>query len=123
MSDSEAIFTERELDIMGVLWTSGSGTVLEVQEDIEDELAYTTVLTVLRTLEQKGYVAHEMDGRAFRYLPLVSRDEARRSHLKRLVDHVFGGSFDSLLEQLLEDHPLPEAELRRLRTVLDDRLS
>lgn len=123
MSDRKAIFTERELDIMDVLWTNESGTVLEVKETIEDELAYTTVLTVLRTLEQKGYVTHEMDGRAYRYLPLVERQDARRSHLDRLMGNLFGGSPELLLTQLVADQPLKKSELKRLRKVLDDRLS
>ena len=57
-------FTERELDVMSVLWQLGSGTVAEVRAALEDEFAYTTVLTVLRTLEAKGHVRHEGEGKA-----------------------------------------------------------
>lgn len=123
VSEKKAIFTERELDVMDILWTHGSGTVLEVKESIEDELAYTTVLTVLRTLEQKGYITHEMDGRAYRYLPLVERTEARRNHLDRLMGNLFGGSPELLVTQLVSDRDLSKDELKRLRKVLDDRLS
>lgn len=123
MSEQQAIFTDRELDIMHVLWNKGSGTVLEVKESIEDDLAYTTVLTVLRTLEQKKYVAHEMDGRAYRYLPLVERTDARRSHLDRLMGNLFSGSPEALVTQLVSDRDLSKKELKRLRKVLDDRLS
>src|SRR6266487_4471042 len=66
-------FTDRELDVMSVLWDLGDATVAEVRERLADELAYTTVLTVLRTLEQEGYVAHTGEGRAHRYNPLVQR--------------------------------------------------
>ena len=57
-----ASFTDRELDVMAVLWDRGPSTVAEVREHLEDALAYTTVLTVLRTLETKGFVSHEEEG-------------------------------------------------------------
>src|SRR5881296_3278393 len=107
---------------MGELWTLGSATVAEVQERLPAKLAYTTVLTVLRTLEQKGYVGHTEDGRAHRYKPLVKREAAGRSALRRLVDKVFDGSPELLLTQLVSDKNLSEEELRRLRKLLADRL-
>ena len=67
-------FTDRELDVMSVLWDLGDATVTEVRQRLADKLAYTTVLTVLRTLEQKGYVDHTGEGRAHRYHPLVKRE-------------------------------------------------
>src|SRR5436309_14262147 len=85
-------FTDRELDVMSVLWDAGSATVAEVRERLSDDLAYTTVLTVPRTLEQKGYVGHTGEGRAHRYHPLVKRAAAGRSALRRLADHAFAGS-------------------------------
>src|SRR5438067_13223916 len=78
-------FTDRELDVMSVLWDAGSATVAQVRERLSDDLAYTTVLTVLRTLEQKGYVGHTGEGRAHRYRPLVKRAAVGRSALRRLV--------------------------------------
>ena len=75
-------FTDRELDVMAVLWQRGPSTVAEVREALEDALAYTTVLTVLRTLEDKGYVGHEEEGRAYRYFPAVAREEAGTSALR-----------------------------------------
>ena len=71
-------FTDRELDIMAVLWERGPSTVTEVREALSDDLAYTTVLTVLRVLEEKGRVGHEEEGRAHRYFPRVKREEAGR---------------------------------------------
>ncbi len=115
-------FTRRELDIMTVLWDRESGTVAEVRAKLRDKLAYTTVLTVLRTLEQKGYVTHEEDGRAHRYVPAVRRESAGTSALKRLVDTVFKGSPELLMTQLVSEHDLSEAELRRLRKLLEERL-
>jgi len=63
---SEILFTDRELDVMSILWRAGSGTVTEVRDALGEELAYTSVLSVLQTLEAKGYVGHEAEGRAYR---------------------------------------------------------
>jgi predicted transcriptional regulator len=115
-------FTDRELDVMAVLWQRGSGTVTEVREGLDDDLAYTTVLTILRTLEEKGYVTHLAEGKAHRYLPAVSPDLAGKSALARLVDKVFAGSSEMLVAQLVSDRNLDPKELRRLRKLLDDRL-
>ena len=115
-------FTDRELDVMSVLWDIGPATVADVRERIADDLAYTTVLTVLRTLEQKGYVGHTEDGRAHRYKPLVKREVAGRTALRRLVEKVFDGSPELLLTQLVSDKNLSDEELRRLRKLLADRL-
>ena len=115
-------FTDRELDVMSVLWDVGPATVAEVRERIADDLAYTTVLTMLRTLEQKGYVSHTEDGRAHRYKPLVKREVAGRTALRRLVDKVFDGSPELLLTQLVSDKNLSDEELHRLRKLLAGRL-
>lgn len=118
----EVSFTDRELDVMAVLWEQGSATVTEVREHLSDELAYTTVLTVLRTLEEKRHVAHEEEGRAHRYFPLVAREAAGQSALRRLVRKVFAGSPELLLTQLVSDRKLSEDELLRMRRLLDERL-
>ncbi|MFW5951250.1 MAG: BlaI/MecI/CopY family transcriptional regulator [Gemmatimonadota bacterium] len=115
-------FTDRELDVMAVLWERGDATVAEVQDRLSDELAYTTVLTVLRTLEEKGHVGHREEGRAYRYHPLVAREEAGATVLRRLLDRVFGGSAELLLTQLVSERDLSEAELERMRRLLDARL-
>lgn len=118
----EIVFTGRELDVMAVLWERGASTVAEVRDRLADALAYTTVLTVLRTLESKGHVMHESDGKAHRYTPLVARDAAGRSALGRIVDKIFGGSRELLLTQLVDARGINDAELERLRRVLDDRI-
>lgn len=118
----EISFTDRELDVMAVLWELGTGTVAEVQERLPDRLAYTTVLTVLRTLEEKGYVGHREEGRAYRYHPLVERERAGASALRRVVRKLFRGSPELLVTQLVSDRALTEEELRRLRRLLDERL-
>lgn len=119
---SEVSFTERELDVMSVLWDEGSGTVAEVQERISDPLAYTTVLTVLQTLEDKGHVRHEEEGRAYRYFPTVQPEEAGGTALRRIVDKIFQGSAEMLLAQLVTERDLSRDELERMRHLLADRL-
>ena len=115
-------FTDRELDVMDVLWTHGPATVAEVRGHLGDPLAYTTVLTVLRTLEEKGHVGHREEGKAHRYFARVAQHTARRSALSRMVDRVFDGSAELLLTQLVADRGLSRDELKRLRTLMDERL-
>jgi len=117
-----ASFTDRELDVMAVLWDRGPSTVAEVREHLEDALAYTTVLTVLRTLEAKGFVSHEEEGKAHRYAPLVARDRAGKTALGQVLGKIFGGSREMLLANLVKEKGIDAAELRRLKKILDARL-
>jgi predicted transcriptional regulator len=107
---------------MAILWDKGSATVAEVREELEEDFAYTTVLTVLRTLEAKGYVGHREEGKAHRYAPLVPRDAAGQSALHRITDKVFSGSAEMLLTQLVSGRKLKPEELKRMRQLLDTRL-
>ena len=118
----EIRFTARELDVMTVLWERGPSTVSEVQESLPDELAYTTVLTVLRVLEDKGFASHIAEGRAHRYAPLVERHAAGKSALRRIKDRLFAGSPELLLTRLVEDENVTDEELRRMRDLLERRL-
>ncbi len=115
-------FTDRELDVMAVLWDRGSATVADVRERLPDDLAYTTVLSVLRTLEEKGHVDHREEGKAHRYFPLVERRVAGRSALARLIDTVFNGSPELLLTQLVSDRDLSDDQIKNLRRLMDARL-
>lgn len=115
-------FTDRELDVMSVLWARGSATVAEARAALADNLAYTTVLTVLRILEQKGYVRHEEEGKAHRYFACVARDRAGTSAIGRIVDKLFDGSPEMLLTQLVSDRKLSDSEVRRIRALLDKRI-
>ena len=119
---AEPAFTQRELDIMSILWRRGSATVAEVREELSDELAYTSVLSALQTLEEKGYVDHEAVGRAYRYRPLVAADAAGGTALTRLLDKIFHGSAEQLLAQLVSEREIAPAELKRMRKLLQDRL-
>lgn len=112
---SDVILGDRELDVMAVLWDIGSGTVSEVRERLPADLAYTTVLTILRNLESKELVTHEAEGKAHRYFPRVARQTARRSAVARLVDKLFHGSPEQLIAQLVEDRALSMEQLARIR--------
>jgi predicted transcriptional regulator len=118
----EISFTDRELDVMGVLWDLGSASVAEVRDRLHDDLAYTTVLTVLRTLEEKGYAGHTEAGKAYRYHPLVQRQDAGTSVLRRITRKLFKDSPELLLTQLVSDRRLTDEELRRMRQLLEERL-
>ncbi len=111
----DIVLGDRELDVMGVLWDLASGTVAEVREKLDDDLAYTTVLTILRNLEAKELVSHEAEGKAHRYYPRVAQQTARRTALSRLVNKFFQGSPEQLLAQLVEDEGLTVADLRRIK--------
>jgi len=112
------VLGDRELDIMGVLWDLGSGTVAEVRRKLPADLAYTTVLTILRNLEAKELVSHTAEGKAHRYVPRVARTTARRSALTRMLDKLFHGSPEQLVAQLVEDEQFSAADLKRLREML-----
>jgi predicted transcriptional regulator len=109
---------EREADLMDVLWDHGPSTVNEVQSRLGDELAYTTVLTVLRKLEAKGYVGHEEEGRAHRYHALIEREAAQEGALKALVSKLFKGSADALLMHLVSREKLSAKQVQRIEAQL-----
>lgn len=113
---------DRELEVMSVLWTIGSGTVAEVRERLTTPLAYTTVLTILRNLESKRFVRHTGEGKAHRYHPVLKRSQVGRSMLKRLIATVFEGSPDQLMTHLVTAHDLSHEELARLRDLAAQHL-
>lgn len=113
-------FTERELDLMSALWKLGSGTVNEVLEELGEEAGYTTILKMLQVLEGKGHVRHEREGRAHRYYPTVAPEEAGRSALGRIVDKIFHGSAELALARLVEERTISEAELARMKLLLEN---
>jgi predicted transcriptional regulator len=114
--------TEGELRLMDVIWEKGSATVAEVADALPKELglAYNTVLTTLRILEEKGYLTHTKseEGRAFRYSAVVGRDEAGRNAVRYLVSRFFRNSPELLVLNLLEDEDLSAKELHRIRELI-----
>jgi BlaI family transcriptional regulator, penicillinase repressor len=116
---TDIVLTDREAEVMDVLWKNGASLVAEVRDQLPEEFAYTTVLTVLRTLEGKGYVDHRTEGRGHRYFPRVQQRAARRSALRHLTSKLFHGSHELLLTHLISDKRLSGEELRKLRALLD----
>jgi BlaI family transcriptional regulator, penicillinase repressor len=114
--------TPRELDVMAVLWDRESATVAEVLGSLNDRLAYTTVLTVLRGLEAKGAVRHREAGKAYRYFPVLKPTRVGGRSLDRLIEKVYQGSRELLLTQLVSNRKVSAAELKRLRKLIDERL-
>lgn len=116
----DATFTERELDVMSVLWREGSGTVAEVKTGLAVALGYTSVLKMLQILEEKGLVRHEAEGRAYRYFPTVAPEDAGGHALRRIVDKIFLGSAELAVARLVSERPLTAGEVERLKALLDE---
>ena len=115
--------TPAELRLMRVLWSRGESTVADMVAATADEraLAYTSVLTTIRILEEKGYARHRRDGARYVYLPRASRKAASRSALKRIVSTFFRGSIAQAMAALLEtsDTELSKAELENLQQIIN----
>ena len=119
------ILTRAESEVMAVLWKHERLTVHALVEALDRPIAYTTALTLLRILQQKGYAKHEPDpegGRAYVYLPAIAASKARRSHVRDLVDRLFNGRPEELVTGLLEDERLSRAQLQLLREQIEKSL-
>jgi predicted transcriptional regulator len=117
----EIALTDREADVMQLLWEFGPSVVAEVRARLSDELAYTTVLTILRTLEIKGYVGHKEEGRVYRYFAAVQQQAARKSALRHLTGKLFKGSSELLFAHLVSDRKLTTEQIQRMRKLLDEK--
>src|SRR5258708_30702143 len=108
---------------MEVLWKKGAATVSDVVEGLPKNvpLAYSTVLTTLRILENKGYARHTKDGRAFVYRPVLGREQARESAITHLLRRFFQGSPELLMLKLLEHGKIDSKELARLRKKIEEQ--
>lgn len=117
--------TDAELRLMEVLWEKGSATVSEVVQALPKHipLAYSTVLTTLRILENKGQVRHTKGGKAFVYRPLIGRDDARASAVAHLLGRFFKGSPELLMLNLIERGKIDPAELKHLRRRIEEEES
>ena len=111
--------TQRELDIMSVLWDLGEATATEVRDRVDPSLAYTSISSMIRTLEMKGYVSHRRgEGKTHVYFPIIDSETAGESVLGRVLDKVYGGSPIKLLAHLMDQHRLSDKELTRMRNLL-----
>ena len=113
--------TDREADIMRVLWERGPSSVSEVRTALKSELAYTTVQTMLRILETKGFAGHDEEGRQHRFYAAVPENSARQSAMKHLVAKLFRGSAELLFTQLVADQKLTPEQIRRMRKLLSQK--
>jgi BlaI family penicillinase repressor len=114
--------TEAELRLMNVIWTKGNASVGDVVDALSKRspLAYSTVLTTLRILEDKGYLGHRKSGRAFIYYPLVDRAQARSKALRFMISRFFNNSPELLVLNLLEEEKIDPEELERLKKRIED---
>jgi predicted transcriptional regulator len=112
--------TDRESDIMQVLWDRGACRVSDVRRSLKDPLAHNTVLTMLGILEEKGFVRREAEGRGHRYFPVVPEKAARQSAVRHLVRKFFHGSSELLFTHLVFDQKLSADQARRLRQLLQE---
>ena len=105
---------------MKILWARGESTVNDIAAALpqKDAIAYNSVLTTIRILEQKGYVQHRKEGRAFYYIPLVAEEEAGTSEVRLLLSRFFGNNREKLLLSLLGDNEVTPEELQRLREAI-----
>lgn len=120
--NSEIRLGRLELQIMNVVWDRGKATVHDVKNALSRRKpAYSTILTMMRKLEVKGYLEHEVDGRTYVYRPLISQQAVRQGVLGDLVERLFEGSTSLLLTSLVEQNRISENELREIRKLIKER--
>jgi len=112
--------TKLELQIMQVIWREGASTVSAVQEGLEQQLAYTTVQTMLNILERKGKLKRKLRGRAFEYRATVSEDKATGHAVRDLVDRMFGGSSEELVMSLIKSRQIDAKKIAELTQKLEE---
>jgi len=115
----KSALTKLELQIMQVIWKRGSSSVSDVQQGLEQELAYTTVQTMLNILERKGKLKRELQGRAFLYSATVSEEKASSHAVRDLIDRMFGGSSEDLVMSLVKSRQIDAKKLAKLSKRLE----
>ena len=115
------IFTDKEMEIIQVVWELGEAGVKEIQDRLPGERHYNSVLTIIRVLERKGHLIHRQEGRAHIYRAKVNQEKARRRVLSHLVKNVFGGSAASMVLNLVETGDLTSKELDEIRQKISKR--
>jgi predicted transcriptional regulator len=115
----DEVLTKLELQIMQVIWRRGASLVAEVQEGLEQELAYTTVQTMLNILVRKGKLKRKLQGRAFAYSPAVSEEKALGTAVRDLVDRMFGGSSEELVMSLIKSRQIDAKKIAELSRRLE----
>jgi BlaI family penicillinase repressor len=112
-----------QLLIMQTLWKLGRATAREITDSLNEteSIAHSTVQTLLRTLEEKGSITHEVDGRTFVFVPLVAEDKYKRTATRDLLERVFGGDVRSLVAHLLQNEKVSRKELDEIRRLIEQR--
>lgn len=112
---------ETEMEVLKLVWELGEATVNDVRDRIleERDVAYTTIMTVMKNLADKGYLTYEKDGRTYVYRPARSADEVRHSLLRELMGKVFEGSASALVQTLVQHEELSEQERERIQALID----
>jgi predicted transcriptional regulator len=123
-SKFEKPFTEVELEIMNAIWNIGDCTVKDVQTALQStrELAYTSVATMMKILEQKGALMSKKDDRVHTYHPLISRQDYEMGSLRHLADNVFQGDPSAMVMRLISESKISKEELQNIRKILDERI-
>lgn len=119
------LLTEVELELMQIIWELGEASVNDVLASLKPErkLAYTSVSTILRILEQKKFLRTRKEGRGHIYIPKLSKQEYEARSLKQLVDKVFDGTASALVRRLIDTDQLSEKELQEVKALLNERSS
>ena len=112
-----------QLLIMQTLWKRGRATARDITDELNEQepIAHSTVQTLLRSLEEKGSIKHEVEGRTFVFVPLVQEDKYKHTATRDLLDRVFGGDVRSLVAHLLQNEKVSRAELDEIRRLIDER--
>lgn len=118
------LLTSVELEFMKTLWDLGHGSVRDVMAALSDQghRAYTSVATVLRILDDKGYVTTQTRGRALIYSPSVTRSDYEAKSLRSLAHNLFGGTPSALVARLVDDEDLDASEIDAIRRVIEERI-
>lgn len=114
--------TENELDIMKILWAQAPLKISDILDLLKrtQKPAYTSLLTLVQSMEKKGYIRHEKEGKAFLYLPVLQHEKFLMSEVKRIAKRLFGGSPGMLVLNLVENEQLSETEIKTLKQLLKD---
>ena len=114
-------FTDKEIEIMQVVWELGEAAVKDIQDRLPGDRHYNSVLTIIRVLERKGHLVHRIEGRAHIYRAKVNQEKTRRRVLSHLVKNVFGGSAATMVLNLVETGDLTRKDLDEIRRKISTR--
>jgi predicted transcriptional regulator len=115
------VFTDRELEIMRILWKLGEASARQIQAALPGDRHYNSVMTIIRVLEKKKHLTHRQEGRNFVYRPTVPQEKSRKRVLRHVVKQLFGGSATSLVLNLVQAGDLTKEDLEEIRRSVSAR--